>query len=192
MDKSLTFETDQSLLIALRKSDPAAFEFLYRQYYRMVAKQANDYRLPDAEVEDLFQEVLLVLVQKVRTPEFELTAKLSTYLFAVARNLLLKKTGKYPNVSLDEDITLGIDPQMQEDKDAEDLLEGRLLAVTDCMKNLDADCQTLLLLSFYEKRSQAEIAEAMGYTESFVKVKKHRCLNYLRKEVKQHPFFKDD
>ena len=109
MDKSLTFETDQSLLIALRKSDPAAFELLYRQYYRMVAKQANDYRLPDEEIEDLFQEVLLVLVQKVRTPEFELTAKLSTYLFAVARNLLLKKTGKYPNVSLDEDITLGIE-----------------------------------------------------------------------------------
>ncbi|MEQ1745832.1 MAG: sigma-70 family RNA polymerase sigma factor [Saprospiraceae bacterium] len=190
MDKSLTYESDDALLEALRKKDSAAFESLYRQYYRMVVKQVNDQGLPDEDAEDIFQEVLLVLVRKIHDTDFVLTAKLSTYLFAIARNLLLKRSGKQPFVQLDESIVkpLGVQPP----ETGPDEQEERINAVVGCLAQMEGDCRTLLLMSFYEKRSQVEIAEAMGYSESFVKVKKHRCLSYLRKQVKEHPFFKDD
>ncbi|MFN0013705.1 MAG: RNA polymerase sigma factor [Saprospiraceae bacterium] len=189
MDKSLTYETDNALLDALRKKEPAAFESLYRQYYRMVAKQVNDQGLPNEDAEDIFQEVLLVLVRKIHDTDFVLSAKLSTYLFAIARNLLLKRSGKQPLVQLDENITKPLDVQLPDTGPSEQ--EERINAVIGCLAQMEGDCRTLLLMSFYEKRSQVEIAEALGYSEAFVKVKKHRCLSYLRKQVKAHPFFNE-
>ena len=102
MDKSLTFESDNALLEGLRNSTPAAFEALYRRYYRMVAKQAADQGITDAEAEDVFQEVLIILVRKVREADFTLTAKLSTFLFAIARNLILKKNGDKKEIATEE------------------------------------------------------------------------------------------
>ncbi len=190
MEKSLTYESDDTLLESLRKGDSAAFEFLYRQYYRMVAKQTNERGLQDSDAQDVFQEVLIVLVRKIHDPAFELSAKLSTFLFAIARNLLLKKSGKLPVMHTADSVPLSSDVQLADT--GPDEMEERLNAVVRTLDVLEPECRTLLLLSFYEKRSQAEIAEEMGYTEAFVKVKKHRCLNYLRKHVKQHPLFKDD
>ncbi|MBK9337451.1 MAG: sigma-70 family RNA polymerase sigma factor [Lewinellaceae bacterium] len=190
MNKALEYESDEVLLDALRKNDPAAFEFLYRQYYRMVTSQVNDRGLSDADAQDIFQEVLLVLVRTIQRPDFGLTAKLSTFLFAIARNLLLKKSGKPTDMPLDDESLLRLGHQTPETDPA--LFEERLNTVVDCLALLDSDCCTLLMLSFFEKRSQTEIAQTMGYTEAFVKVKKHRCLNYLRKHVKQHPLFKDE
>jgi len=190
MEKSLTYETDEILLDFLRKGDSAAFEFLYRQYYRMVAKQASERGLQDSDAEDVFQEVLIILVRKIHDPAFELSAKLGTFLFAIARNLLLKRSGKAPILHTTDSIPLASDARLVEAEPDE--LEEQLSAVVKTLDLLEPECRTLLLLSFYEKRSHAEIAEEMGYTEAFVKVKKHRCLNYLRKHVKQHPLFRDN
>lgn len=192
MEKSLTYESEDILLESLRKGDSAAFEFLYRQYYRMVAKQANERGLQDLDAQDVFQEVLIVLVRKIHDPAFELSAKLGTFLFAIARNLLLKKSSKLLVLHTADSVPLASDAQLVEMEAGADELEERLNAVTMSLDILEPECRTMLLLSFYEKRTQAEIAEEMGYTEAFVKVKKHRCLNYLRKHVKQHPLFKDD
>lgn len=191
MDKSLTFESDNALLEGLRNSTPAAFEALYRRYYRMVAKQASDQGIPDAEAEDVFQEVLFILVRKVREADFTLTAKLSTFLFAIARNLILKKTGDKKEIATEETALFNLAGRQQpENLPDREMAEAQLDVVAGCLELLEDDCRRLLELSFYERRSQAEIAAEMGYSEAFVKVKKHRCLDYLRKHVKAHPLFK--
>jgi len=191
MDKSLTFESDNALLEGLRNSTPAAFEALYRRYYRMVAKQASDQGIPDAEAEDVFQEVLFILVRKVREADFTLTAKLSTFLFAIARNLILKKTGDKKEIATEETALFNLAGRQQpENLPDREMAEAQLDVVAGCLELLEDDCRRLLELSFYERRSQVEIAAEMGYSEAFVKVKKHRCLDYLRKHVKAHPLFK--
>lgn len=191
MDNSLTFDSDATLLEALRKGVPTAFEALYRRYFHMVAKQASDHGMPDAEKEDLFQDVLFVLIRKIREPEFELTAKLSTYLFAIARNLLLKKSASKKEIATEDSDLLDLVGKIQiEDLSERSQEESRLNVVIGCLEILEEDCRRLLLLAFYEKRPQSEIAAEMGYSEAFVKVKKFRCLEYLRKHVKAHPLFK--
>lgn len=191
MNKSLTYETEDELLKALRQGAAPAFEMLYRQYFRMVAKQTADAGLGSADAEDLFQEVLVVLVRKIKEPEFQLTAKLSTYLFAIARNLILKKASPKAEFSTGEIAAFQTDapPAANELEDREQR-ENQLNVVVGYLEALEDDCQQLLKLSFFEKYSQAEIAEKMGYADSFVKVKKHRCLEYLRKQVKTHTLFK--
>lgn len=189
MDKSLTYETEEDLLKALREGAAPAFETLYRQYYRMVAKQASDAGREDAE--DLFQELLVILVRKIREPEFRLSSKLGTYLYAIAKNLILKNANLKPEFSTgDISAFQRENPGVTEEEEEREKLEKQLIAIAGFLENMEEDCRRVLRLSFFDKRSQSEIAEEMGYAESFVKVKKHRCLDYLRKQVKSHSLFK--
>lgn len=189
MDKSLTYGSEDDLLSALREGAAPAFEALYRQYYRMVARQASDAGREDAE--DLFQEILVILLRNLRDPGFKLTSKLSTYLFAIAKNLLLKNTNPRAEFSTgDVSAYQKESGAAAEETEAREMHEKRLNVITGLLEILEDDCRRVLLLSFFEKRSQSEIAREMGYTESFVKVKKHRCLDYLRKQAKLHALFK--
>lgn len=190
MEKAIVYESDQALLDALRRGVPAAFETLYRNYYRMVARQVNDAGTESTDVQDLFQEVLLILVRQIKDPGFQLTAKLSTYLYAIARNLLYKKNGRKSEYYVEDTALLRLDVSPdEEDPDERARHENQLNIVTANLELLEDDCRKVLQLSFYDKINQSEIATIMGYAESFVKVKKHRCLEYLRKRVKSHPLF---
>lgn len=191
MEKTFTYESDEALMKDLRNGYPPAFEALYRKYYRMIARQVAESGRTNIEAEDLFQEVLVVLVRKVRDPGFELSAKLSTYLFAISRNLLLKSSGKLSDTALRDNMLSHLtDRQSSDELNDMQLREEQLNVIVGHLQLLEDDCQQILTLSFYEKQSQAEIARIMGYSDAFVKVKKYRCLEYLRKQVKNHPLFK--
>lgn len=192
MNSNSTYTSDLALVEALKRGAPPAFESLYRQYFRMVNRQAIDFSVAGLDGEDLFQEVLLVLVRKVRDPNFELTAKLSTLIFAIARNLLLKKADKKTEKPMEEEALffLAGNRPPEEDPEKREEHEAKLELIASMLDTLEEDCRKVLLLSFFEKCPQSEIAARMGYTEAFVKVKKHRCLEYLRKRAKAHPLFK--
>ena len=189
MDKLNIYRSEAALLEALRKGEATAFEALYRQHFRMIIRLTNEFGAVQIEPADLFQEVLLVLVRKVQDEDFRLSAKISTFLYAVARNLLLKKSSQKTNLPLDEGLLRVWSNEMADQESPN--LEERLQAVASCLEKLEPECKKLLDLSFFEKRSQLEIAEIMSYATSFVKVKKHRCLNYLRSELRNHPLFEE-
>ncbi len=112
-------------------------------------------------------------------------------MFAIARNLLLKKkdekveftTGDITQFQREEG-GAETDPERQLER------ETQINVVVGCLELLEEDCNRLLRFSFFEKRTQSEIAAQMGYSEAFVKVKKYRCLEYLRKKVIDHPLFR--
>ncbi len=191
MKKPLTkYLSDEALLVALQNNDPTAFEALYRNYYRMVAKQVSDFSRADIIAEDIFQETLMILVDKLRNPDFALSAKLGTFLFAIARNLILKKTGKKTELLPGESPISAVEDQFeQDDFEQRKMWEDQLSVVAGHLELLDERCRQVLKMSFYERCSQANIAETLGYSESFVKVKKFRCLDALRQRVQAHPLF---
>ncbi len=184
---------DNEFVASLRKGEPTAFDELYRRYYRMVEDMVFKYRGGSEDARDTFQEALFVFVKKLREPEFTLTSKAGTFLYAIARNIYLKKAGKSSmeinvdqqqfNFNLQDDpLTDGIS---HDDKDA--LLD----LMNEQMGKLEDDCRSVLTYSFYQNLNHSQIAELMGYSDAFVKVKKFRCLEYLRKLVKASPIFKN-
>lgn len=76
---------------SLRLRERASYELLYRLMMPPVVRyvQRNSGSLADAE--DVFQETLMVLAEKVQQPDFQLTASLKTYLVTIARNIWLKR-----------------------------------------------------------------------------------------------------
>jgi RNA polymerase sigma factor (sigma-70 family) len=182
---------ESDYLIALRKGSPEAFEELYRKYYRMVEDMVLKYRGNAEDARDVFQEALFVFVKKLREPDFVLTSKASTFIYAIARNIYLKKAGRpSPEISVDQQqfvFAAQTDPVTEglshEEKDS------LLNLMNEQLDNLETDCRSVITYSFYQNLSHAEIAVLTGYTEAFVKVKKFRCLEYLRKLVKNNPKF---
>lgn len=184
---------ENDFVAELRKGLPSAFEELYRRYFRMVEDMVLKYRGGTDDARDVFQEALFVFVKKLREPSFTLTSKASTYLYAIARNIYLKKIGKAnPEISVDqqqfvfaEQPDAALEGLSHEEKDA------LLNLMNEQLDKLEVDCRLVITYAFYQGLSHIQISELLGYTEAYVKVKKFRCLEYLRKLVKATPIFKN-
>lgn len=82
---------DNALLQQLKTRESAAYDVLYRFYYPAVEKFVRRNNGTAADARDVFQETLLVLLDRVPREDFELTSSLKTYLLAISHNLWLKR-----------------------------------------------------------------------------------------------------
>ncbi|HSY62396.1 MAG TPA: sigma-70 family RNA polymerase sigma factor, partial [Cytophaga sp.] len=120
---------------------------------------------------------------KATQPGFQLTAKISTYLFSVCKFLWkdkLQKENRYV-YSYDFDQTVDVsevtDSYEQEQKYR--FLDNVLTAIGD-------RCKEVLEAYYFHKLSMALIAEKLGYTsEASAKNQKYKCLEKARVLAKQ-------
>src|SRR5213596_3222695 len=96
-------DPDAALMLRVKRGDRRAFEELVDKYKRPVTNAI--YRtLGDAtEAEDLAQNVFVQVYKSAR--RYERTAKFSTWLFTIARNLCLneiRRRSRHPAESLEE------------------------------------------------------------------------------------------
>jgi RNA polymerase sigma factor (sigma-70 family) len=155
----------------------------------MTSNKFNDY-----ELEDIFQDAIIVFYEKIIKDDFVLTASIQTYLNSVCRFQLLNKLGKdknnfsiEANFNGDDDdenvkylssITDGLEP-------IEDEKENQFIAIETAlekMKSFGSHCYELLTLYWYHKKPHAEIAEIMNYSnDKTSKKQKSVCQEKLRK-----------
>lgn len=180
--------TDRELLELLKQEQSLAFKKVYHRYYKMVAVYITKNSGSREDVEDIFQDALFVLVKKVREPDFKLTAKLGTYLYGIVEKIWLNKLrGEKSIIPIDE---MEEELEMEEGGILEkERVEAKHQLIKMVFKELPEACQTLLKTYYYEKQSLKKIAEQMGYTSYFIKVKKHRCMNEFKKRVEDHSDF---
>lgn len=69
--------------------------------------------------------------------------------------------------------------------------EDQYAIVERTMTFLKEECRDMLKLFYFERKSMNEIAGVLGYSQDFVKVKKSRCMNELRKKLLQHEEFQN-
>lgn len=180
-----------NIVVRLRRGDRRAIRELYEQAFPQCASIVYRNNGDKEDAKDLFQEALLVLFNNVRRHDFRLTCDVKTYLFSVVRNLWLKRL----NARKKGGLALVMDAQEEayiiiaEDELEEKMqFETKHRHIAEILENFKADCRALLMSFYFQKKSLKEIAKAMGYTDQFVKVKKNRCMEALKKEV--HKTFK--
>jgi len=186
-------EQPENVLELLRAGDSRVFEQLYRSHYHTAADfvKANSGQEQDAR--DVFQDALMVLVKKSRDEHFWLSSEPGAYLMGVLRKLWLyrlRTRHAHPEMPLNETEFWPPDTKdwaflLQETPENE-----RHRAVQQLLETLNPECQKLLEYVYWRRLHAAQIAPLMDYTESFVKVKKHRCMAALREKVRSHPAFK--
>jgi RNA polymerase sigma factor (sigma-70 family) len=186
-------EQPRNMLELLRAGDSRAFEEIYRLHYRAAADfvKANSGQEQDAR--DVFQDALMVLVKKSRDEHFRLSGEPVAYLMGVVHKIWLyrlRTRHAHPETPLSDAYPMPPETDdwaffLQESPDNE-----RQQAVQDLLKTINPECQKLFEHAYWQRLPAAQIAQAMGYTEAFVKVKKHRCMAALREKIKNHPAFK--
>src|SRR4051812_44344147 len=82
---------ENQVVDGLKKRNNAAYDLLYSFYYPMIENFVKRNNGTSADAKDIFQETIIVLLDKVPKEDFILTSSIKTYIFAVASNLWLKR-----------------------------------------------------------------------------------------------------
>jgi RNA polymerase sigma-70 factor (ECF subfamily) len=148
----------------------------------------------EAEAEDLAQNVF-VQVWKSAT-RYERTAKFTTWLFTIARNLCLneiRRRSRHPAESLDathpdqEDQPKHKIEDLKNFSPPETLLQGELVKkVEEAIRDLPETQRTALLLCRQDEMSYEEIAEVLGCSVSATKSLIHRGRETLKERLKPY------
>ena len=185
------FEDNQALLKALRLGDNAAFSYLYQRFFGVVSAMVHRNSGDEEEAKEVFQETMIALFKKVRDqPEFELTVEWSTFIYAVARNYWynkLKKRSRQAEIAFEDTHVLENAESPFDIAEHQLVLEEKHARVKTALLSLKKECQDILDAAFFKKLSGSEIAKLLDYSEDFVKVKKFRCMEELRKRVLNKP-----
>ena len=180
----LNLRSDKRLIERIRSNDRQVLGELFVQNERMIASYVRTHGGSAADAEDILQETIIVLWQKVNSGSFQLTARVSTYLMAVARNKWMAEVRKRKRFVDGENSAEPLD-------EAASLLDS-LIAEEDvqrlrlALQDLGSPCRQLLMLFYFEERSMADIAAIMGFKgPDVVKSKKYQCKKALEAQLKK-------
>jgi RNA polymerase sigma-70 factor (ECF subfamily) len=187
-------DPDAVLMLRVKRGDRAAFAELVGKYrqplFNFIFRTLRD----ETETEDVAQNTFLQ-VYKSRA-RYRRTAKFSTWLFTIARNLCLneiRRRSRHPAESLEETHTEHDDqPQRQyEDKKVflptENVLHGELARkIEAALDELPENQRTAILLCRQDEVSYEEIAEILDCSLSATKSLIHRGRETLKEKLKPY------
>jgi RNA polymerase sigma factor (sigma-70 family) len=175
---------DSKLLDAIRNGDEEALVELFHQNRRPVTSLVTRNQGSEDDAEDVLQEAMVVLWERVRSGSFEYQAKLSTFIYATAKNIWFRRLARHRReLHASEE---ALDVATDDATPLEELEENeRVLAVQKAMERMENPCRDLLLLFYWEERSMEEIAMKLGFANAdTVKSKKYQCKKSLEHLVR--------
>ncbi len=187
-------DPDAALMLLVTQGDVGAFEQLVEKYKQPVFNIIFR-TLPDAtEAEDLAQNVFVQAYKAAG--RYRVTAKFSTWLFTIARNLCLneiRRRSRHPAESMDATLSEDEDMPRRQYLDTkcvapEDaLLRGELFEKVDqAIFELPETQRTALLLCREEELSYEEIAKVLGCSMPATKSLIHRARETLKQKLKPY------
>jgi len=187
-------DPDAALMLRVKRGDRVAFAALVAKYQQPLLNFIFRTLRDEAEAEDVAQNVFLQ-VYKSRD-RYRRTARFSTWLFTIARNLCLneiRRRTRHPADSLDEAHaeSEGLPVRQYPDKSAplpaDTLLHGELAAkVEEALAALPENQRTAILLCRQDELSYEEIAEVLGCSLSATKSLIHRGRETLKEQLKPY------
>lgn len=175
--------TEQELLIKLGEGDKDAIADIYRSHFQQAIGWILKHGGTEDDAADVCQEAMVVLYEKAKQIDFALTCKISTYLFAVARNLWYKKRNIHiPYTGDDDDLLDGEAVSYEDDLKAHHERELYFEKLEEALQTLGEPCSSLIKAFYYKEMSMQDIASGFGYTNADnAKTQKYKCLARLRK-----------
>ncbi len=180
---------DRNILENLKEAQEGVFIEIYGKYRdSFISWTAKIYSCDGDTAADCFQDAVIILMNNAKTGKLgHLDAGLKTYLFAVGKNILLKKYNKYR-----KEISYGVIPSVYElaGNDEYDELfnykNKQIDKIAELATNMKEPCKSILKHYYYENLSMDKIAEIMRYKNAeTVKSQKVRCMKYLEDSFKK-------
>jgi len=191
---AVTPDPDAELMLRVKRGDMAAFTELVEKYKQPVINLIYRTIRDATEAEDLAQNVFVQVHKSAH--RYKVSAKFSTWLFTIARNLSLneiRRRSRHPADSLDETFHDDESHPVRQVEDVknfsatENLLQSELQEKLDsALAQLPENQRTAILLCQQDELSYDEIAEVLGCSLSATKSLIHRGRETLKQQLKPY------
>ena len=179
------------LMLQFQQGDPVAFASLFEEYYRPIFKFSCRMLMNSGDAEEITQETFIQVYKAA--PRYQPTAKFSTWIYTIAKNLCLNKLKAKKQVGLMETIHGGENFSLDEVLASSDPLpateleqQERANMVKRAIESLPPLLRIPIILSRYQELSNQEIASITGCSETAIKLRIHRAMGYLAKKLKRY------
>ena len=172
----------ETLVIELLQSGKIekAFIRLYKIFPK-VRSVLKKYGATKDESNDIFQDALVVLYQKLQQEDFAITTSIESYLMNTSKYMFLKiKRGALVTNKLTEII--------HEESDMENILieDKKIQQAETALLQIGEKCREILTSFYIGKKSMVEIAKQFSFaSENVAKTQKYKCLETARKNYNE-------
>ena len=187
-------DPDAALMLRVKQGDTVAFTELVEKYKQPVMNVIYRTLRDATEAEDLAQNVFVQVYKSAH--RYEISAKFSTWLFTIARNLCLneiRRRSRHPAESLDATRPEEDDQPLRQFEDKknftppESLLQGELAQkIESALAELPENQRTAILQCRHDELSYEEISEVLGCSLSATKSLIHRGRETLKEKLKPY------
>jgi RNA polymerase sigma factor (sigma-70 family) len=179
--------SDIEIIECLRNRQSYVVRYLSERYLPMIRLMVSQKGGSMEDAKDIFQDGLMIMLEKIDNKDFSLTCKFKTFLYCICENLwkmvLVKRQAatnylvRKGDREVEKDFTEQIDRSVYED------------LFWEVFETLDESSKKILKLYWQEVPPQ-EIADQLGFTYGYVRKKKCEAQNELTEKVKKHPEYR--
>ena len=167
-------------IIGLINGDQKVYNNLYEDLFPIINSYIKQNSGTLEDTKDIFQQSIVILIEKIRLPNFELTSSVGTYLYSICRNLWLKeirdKKIKFVEVEISE---YGYEEIYFPEEE-----ENRYQQLEKAMSMLGDACQKLIKCFYYELRKWDEIASVLNYSSAeSARNQKYKCVQKIKQLI---------
>ena len=186
--------TDSQLIFGILQNDERAWRCICREmkpgFASILAQTFSASRIPNEDIEDIFQDSLLVLMQRVKSGSVVSSREgaLFSYLVQIGKftacNILRKKR----TLTSDDAVTYSLNLHNIEDSDlsVDEKQQMQNDFLDKILDLLPAECRTLLKHFYWNHKPMDEIASILGMRNAdSAKSKKSKCMNKVKEIAAQ-------
>lgn len=179
--------SDIEIIDCLRKRQSYVVRYLSERYLPLIRLMVFQNGGSGEDAKDVFQDGLVIMLEKIDDPGFVLTCKFKTYLYCVCENLWKTVLDKRKAASNYREKNV----EFFVEKDLSEIIDRKLYddIFKDVFETLDDVSKNILNL-YWQEISGQEIADRLGFTYGYVRKKKSEAQNEFTRKVKEHPGYK--
>lgn len=178
--------TDNEIIECLRNRQSYVVHWLMDRYLPMIRFMVCQKGGTSEDARDIFQDGLIIMLEKLDDKQFALTCKFKTFLYCVCEHLW--KTALEKRQSAANYLIRRNEPEGE--NDFMDLMDHNMYEeiFREAFETLDPVSKKILKL-YWQEKSPQEIADKLGYTNGYVRRKKSEAQSELTEKVKKHPAY---
>jgi len=162
---------------------------VYDTYYPLIEGYITHNQGSVEQARDIFQDAMIVVYNRIKSDELELSCKFGTYLYAICKNIWVQERKKHllRAEKIKQHPLMVNDPGPADDP----LLQNHLTTLFNRhFEELSKDCQKILSM-YFNNFSVEEIRMAMNYRDlHHTADRKYRCKKSLMNRIVKDPLFK--
>ena len=180
--------TDSQLLIGIMQNDEKSWKHICRnmkQGFSSILVQTFPFsNLANEDIEDIFQESLIVLMQKVKSGGIMISREgaLFSYLVQIGKLTACNLVRKRKDIISDDVVTISDNLHKEcEDMSVDEKQQSQDEFLDRVFDSLPSDCKTLLKYFYWGRKPMNQIASVLGMRNAdSAKTKKNKCMNKFK------------